>query len=292
MEQKKIQRIIGILVVIALVAIVMPLLFGKNDFPVQEAANIKAPPFPDQQQTTDTTVASDSSSTETQVTAAVSPVDTTQDSMQQNNLPVSSANQTTVAATTNTTGAEAKLPEPPALAAVSDEKKAVDAVPSNNKPAPAIGSIIYEPAATTTVVPTTAEASTDASPLIKKAEDQNKPNSTPAKVKPAIVKQKNTHPQLTVVHVKTASVATSKTAWVVQVGNFAVKKNAIHLVNTLRAAGYKAFMHDVKSASGKMNTRVYIGPEFQQVLAAKLSNQIHHHLNLQGFVVSYKPLEV
>src|SRR3990167_1118460 len=50
MEKKKIQRIIGIVVIMALVVIVMPLLVTKNDFTIQEAAQIKAPPFPEEQQ--------------------------------------------------------------------------------------------------------------------------------------------------------------------------------------------------------------------------------------------------
>jgi cell division septation protein DedD len=52
MEKKQTQRIIGILVVVALIIIIMPLLFGKNDTPTQEASNVSAPPLPDQQAAT------------------------------------------------------------------------------------------------------------------------------------------------------------------------------------------------------------------------------------------------
>lgn len=49
MEKKTTQRIIGILIAIALIVILMPLVFSKNDG-MQQAASMKAPPFPDQEQ--------------------------------------------------------------------------------------------------------------------------------------------------------------------------------------------------------------------------------------------------
>lgn len=49
MEKKTIQRIIGILVVIALIIILIPLLFSKNDVSSLQPTTEKAPPFPDQQ---------------------------------------------------------------------------------------------------------------------------------------------------------------------------------------------------------------------------------------------------
>ncbi len=47
MEKEKMQRIIGMMVIAAFVIIILPLLFGKSDLPLQ-AKNIPAPPFPDQ----------------------------------------------------------------------------------------------------------------------------------------------------------------------------------------------------------------------------------------------------
>lgn len=54
MEKQKTQRIIGSLVVGALIIGVAPLVIGKSDFSAQTATNVKAPPFPNQQPTTTT----------------------------------------------------------------------------------------------------------------------------------------------------------------------------------------------------------------------------------------------
>jgi cell division septation protein DedD len=60
----------------------------------------------------------------------------------------------------------------------------------------------------------------------------------------------------------------------------------------MRAAGFRAFMHDVKSAKNGPQTRVYIGPEYKQASAVKLSNKIEQQMKLRGFIVSFKPLEI
>ncbi len=47
MEKEKMQRIIGVMVIVAFVIIILPLIFGKSDIPLQ-AKTLTAPPFPDQ----------------------------------------------------------------------------------------------------------------------------------------------------------------------------------------------------------------------------------------------------
>lgn len=341
MEQKKVQRIIGILVVIALVIIVMPLLFGKNNFPVQEAANIKAPPFPDQQPVTDA-----------QKPVVASATDTSQEpnTLQQNTVaPASSTSDaTTVAATPSDKMADnAQLPEPPVLSTQiekastenqSIEKQSVEVAPEivkkvnadsvtpatttaatdspsipDNKPAPAVGSIIYEPASVSTA-PTPAAPDVNQKPvepatvkktpssiiitdtLIKTSDDSVETTPKPDyQVIKNIVKVKNkqtksiTTPH-TNVHAKAKIHPLNKensSAWVVQMGNFAVKKNAIHFANVLQAAGYKAFTKEVKTKSGNVYTRVYIGPEFKQASATQVSKEVNTKLSFQGFVIPY-----
>lgn len=290
MEQKKVQRTIGILVVIALVIVVMPLLFGKNNFPMQQAANIKAPPFPDQPQS------------------------------------VTDQPKTEVAA-------NADLPKPPALSGQIPDKQSVEVTPeiakkvnddseaaaanspsaTDNKPAPAVGTIIYEPASVSTeaAAPVPAPASPSATPAPISAAPAVSTASAPAPIaedikKPAeqitpqvpvvippVAKVKSFHQKSQqIIHAKTKPILShdqfKQSGWVVQMGNFAVKKNAVHLANTLQAAGYKAFTKEIKNSKGNVYTRVYIGPELKQASASQLSNEIHHKLNLQGFVVSYK----
>lgn len=75
--------------------------------------------------------------------------------------------------------------------------------------------------------------------------------------------------------------------WVVQMGSFHNKDNAQRLANTLRAKGYKAFTREVKSS-----TRVYVGPEFKQASAESLADKIQHEMNMQGIVITYRPLEL
>jgi cell division septation protein DedD len=78
-----------------------------------------------------------------------------------------------------------------------------------------------------------------------------------------------------------------KTAWVVQMGSFKSKDNAVHLTNRLRAKGYKAFTYETKSNG---QTRVYVGPEFKQATATILVYRIQKEIDMQGVIVSYNPL--
>jgi cell division septation protein DedD len=78
-----------------------------------------------------------------------------------------------------------------------------------------------------------------------------------------------------------------KTAWVVQMGSFKSKDNALHLTNRLRAKGYKAFTYETKSNG---QTRVYVGPEFKQATAAVLVDRIQKEIDMQGVIVTYNPL--
>lgn len=77
-----------------------------------------------------------------------------------------------------------------------------------------------------------------------------------------------------------------------QLGSFKNKENARRLADKLRTAGYKAFMHEVTSPKGTVQTRVYIGPEYQFTSATKLTMSLGQKMNLHGIVVSYKPLEL
>lgn len=72
MEKKTTQRIIGILVVITLVVILLPLLFGKNDITLQSTSN-KAPPFPNQEPAAATDVATHPDSASMDTNAELAP---------------------------------------------------------------------------------------------------------------------------------------------------------------------------------------------------------------------------
>jgi DedD protein len=79
-----------------------------------------------------------------------------------------------------------------------------------------------------------------------------------------------------------------KSAWVIQMGSFKQKSNALKLVNKLRAKGYRAFIQNVNMASGE-NTRVFVGPEHQQASARIVATELANDMKLHGIVISYKP---
>lgn len=78
-------------------------------------------------------------------------------------------------------------------------------------------------------------------------------------------------------------------AWVIQIGSFKNKTNALRLVNKLRASGYRAFIQQTTTAFGN-NTRVFVGPEHKRILAHALANRLQSEMHIQGIVISYKPL--
>src|SRR5579872_2912000 len=182
MEQKKVQRIIGILVVIALVIIVMPLIFAKSDFPVQEASNVKAPPFSDRTPAspvaandTQTPVLASADTSVTQASSTVEPLPTSPDK----------------------TAAPAKLPEPPLLSTPVQqpvaENKPMDTPPVDAATPPAAtpatantpGSIIYEPVSASAIPDTTTQKPADP------AASETMPN-TPTTKSPVTI-EKNIH---------------------------------------------------------------------------------------------------
>lgn len=80
-------------------------------------------------------------------------------------------------------------------------------------------------------------------------------------------------------------------SYVVQVGSFNKKINAVALVNQLRMNGYSAFMQKIATNLGE-NTRVYVGPEKKAESARMLASQLENNLHLHGIVISYKPLKL
>ncbi len=337
MEKKRTQRIIGILVVIALIVIVMPLLFGRNDSPTEEASNIKAPPFPDQQTapvTASNTTTPDATPAENAVnTDAASPnpnndvaVNNTNASATQPNQAGDMPSDTSAAATpeaaqpaptpdVNKIDSPVATPTDPSAntATTNVDKKAANVANmtpdvQKDKNAANESGIIYErpkeaepvkttaPVATTAPTPTPDAAPKEVAPALVQAQKPDEQSVSGLKLKPAVMHTPHTHKAIKSVIAKNKKTldqfSKEKTAWAVQMGSFKVKQNAIMLANKLRKAGYKVFTHEVKSAKGNVSTRVYIGPEHQLASAAKLSNDIHQHLNMQGFVIPYKPLEI
>lgn len=77
-------------------------------------------------------------------------------------------------------------------------------------------------------------------------------------------------------------------AWVIQLGSFKDKANALKLVNKLRSKGYRAFIQKYSAATGE-HTRVFVGPEHHQKSARIVAAELQKGLKLRGIVISYKP---
>lgn len=346
MEKKNVQRIVGVLVIVALVIVVMPLLFGKNDLPAQQVTSMKAPPFPDQDQGTLAANQVDPAASQDPNDPSNN-VDITPSMSQEINDAVTADNQAIngdINGGVNTTGtspelqsAEAAKPVQPtaapaqqqAPAATADVKpvvapvaaaapqtaapttapaKVASAAPAAtvNPAAPAPVAMLAENNATATATlpaATASDAQTPmAAPAVKTADIALEapatvvPDSTPVKAKHVAVKHKIAMKKVKSIRAASTSSKTVKSSsnasWVVQMGAFKVKDNAVRLTDKLRAAGFKAFFHDVKTASGKVTTHVYVGPEAKMASAAKLSGKVQRSVNMQGIVVAYKPLAI
>jgi DedD protein len=328
MDKKTTRRIIGVLVMIAMVIIVLPLLVnGKPGLSSLPMAEVKAPPFPELQNETDPIPASmiaknnaaktviTSTGTKhaikTETSFAASPLVTTALEAKEQ---IDKAQQAAISD-------DPKVSVPTAMA---DEKvyridskgvvtpateqgtivKMAAAIMGASKKAPEVAA----PAKVEAKAELKSKAKIEAKPEVK-VEANVEAKSVKADLKPAA---KATPATATVtsapVTAKAAAVltekaptvtATAKTtadnvdnlkqpAWAVQLGAFKSKDNAMRLANQLRQKGYKAFTRDVKRNN---LTLVFVGPELKEALASTLVSRIQHDVKMHGVIVSYKPLE-
>ncbi|HSW94444.1 MAG TPA: SPOR domain-containing protein [Gammaproteobacteria bacterium] len=310
MEQKKVQRIVGILVVVALAIVVMPLLFGKNNFPVQQAANIKAPPFPDQPPAEELTptVAEATTPAPASPKPAAAVADQTAASADNADIPVPEALSGKIQPAlvshpvAKDNPVENKSMQEPSA---SDKQTVVvtpemankinndsGSSPKDNSSTSSVGTVIYEPVPAMATTPAALNTPVPVEKTAPAAVAAPTPPVMAKAVLPVLAKTKNAPPvqhKVGVKKSKQSSFAKSRpaTGWVVQMGYFSVKSNAIRMAHTLEASGYKAFTQDVKLHDGKMRTRVYIGPAFRQASATQLSREINQKLNMHGFVMPY-----
>lgn len=74
--------------------------------------------------------------------------------------------------------------------------------------------------------------------------------------------------------------------WVVQIGSFSDKQNAIALRDRLRESGYAAFLEPANVSTRSM-TRVYVGPEPERDDAVASRQKLQHETKLKGIVRPY-----
>ena len=263
MDKKITQRIIGVFVLIALVVIIMPLFFSKNES--TEVASVSSTPSadkpieikqaesatPDAAQTSPQPAAKLSENTTPTVNPTITPVPDNQDKtitpVAADQLQKLASNQSDAAAPATTT---------PQLPLQQDTQT----LPVEEKVATA----------------------DNASETLKQTTDTSKP----AVSKKVVAQALGTGSKKPT---KDLNKQWHKTAWVVQMGSFKNKDNARRLTDRLRVAGFKAFTHTVKSGD-KERVHVYVGPEFKQASAVKLSTRVAQNIKMQGIVVKYNPL--
>lgn len=117
--------------------------------------------------------------------------------------------------------------------------------------------------------------------------DQNKNEKAPAAFINADIKSLTATPKNTTIDDE-ALLKLKGTVWVVQIGSFKNKANALRLVNQLRSNGYRAFIQSAANSSD--TTRVFVGPEHTKPIARDLANRLQNEMKIHGIVVSYKPL--
>lgn len=265
MEKRRIQRIGGILVVISLVIIILPLLFGENSTPVQ-AKNLA--PLPGDTKN----IPSDFSTADLNTPGTVSSQIADEGFNPKDfDLPMSDKQ----AIAENNQNKSVIVNQQP----VRSDKPVTAAIHPQwvNKP---------------TGAPPMANVEAVAQQPIAAKPHPIKPVIATVKPKPVAVKH------LAIKNIKKFAPAhpapqakLANAGWVIQMGSFKSKTNAQQLTDKLRAAGFKAFTSDVKSTHGT-RTRVFVGPEFKRSLAAQLSNKVHQQLNMQGYVTQYNPLDL
>lgn len=324
MDKIMTRRIIGVLVVFALVIILLPLMFNTNvqQSPLQ-TSEIKEPPFPDQQNTNNAQEA------------------VVNNTMAQNTAQPQTPEQPATSAVTTQANASTTTQQPTAQPTTNAQVAQNSAAPQEaQKTVNAIKNAIATKAELASAVPSSDDLKVDVDPVLPQEETKvanNTQEQQPAGVKPIVtasqkLQNKSTHAQAakqqTIAKNKPAAnklvaapgenVAESdtkntthlieskinndqnqlsanpldlskmkKSAWVVQMGSFRDKTNAMRLTNSLRAKGYKAFTVETKSNG---QTRVYVGPELKRGNAKTLATKINGDVNLQGIIVPYQPL--
>ena len=76
-------------------------------------------------------------------------------------------------------------------------------------------------------------------------------------------------------------------AWVVQVGSFVEKINAVEIRDKLKKAGFLAFVETTDQIQGEL-FRVRVGPELNRERAEKMQERIEIEFDLKGIIVPYQ----
>lgn len=285
MESKTKHRILGIIVMAGIAVLMYPILQANTDKLPDEQQMVKAPPFPDQ------TIQVSASAADAEVMPPDYQIE--KDTLDQG-VSMQSANlvEPVTASAPEATTPERGISGPMSSNDDNDQCVIIDVRPPH--------------------LASTSEAATPKSTnenAIKagtvQAVTKQKHKSAVHKTKVAKHKQKSNAASKPVIHSKITDtrlmhayrqqpltddglMQLKKAAWVIQLGSFKNKANALKLVNKLRSRGYRAFIQKYSADTGQQ-TRVFVGPEHQQKSARLVAAELKKGMKLHGIVISYKP---
>ena len=296
MERKTKQRILGLVVVLGLGIILYPL-FQSEKAPITQTAEIKPPPFPDQPvQISANEDTANQAAIDSKPDAAPIPINMPQSQDPVNQQPDDTINPAThpVFTETENTATQSAEVKPttnaakPATNAASSNVDATD-VSADDEDEPADNT-----AQTVTPKPVTQQTANEAvkvKPASLNSLDTQSIKPTRKVVRTAAAHKIviKSHPYVPGPIDNNGLVKLKNAAWVIQMGSFKKKENALRLVNNLRARGYRAFIQQVNTAFGD-GTRVFVGPEGHEPTARALASRLENDTHIRGVVISYKPL--
>lgn len=258
MEKKTKQRILGALIVVGFIVIMLPFFQSTKDIP-GEPTTVKAPPFPDQAVQVSETPAAGENVQEGQVNPQVNDMMGVKQPSTTNPepaKPASHANSNTNSDDNDKSDAQ-PLPPPPTELTTSDDNKSLSDASKTEE---------------------VKDTKTDAA--------SKKREKISLKQNAKTITTASSHK---IIHDENGLAKIQEAVWVIQIGSFKNKANALRLVNQLRASGYKAFIQQVSTSLGS-STRVFVGPEPKHASARAIVKKLKAELKINGIVISYKPL--
>lgn len=265
MEKQTKHRILGVIVLIGIIIILLPLFQTRKELQT-DTSIVKAPPFPEQS-----------------VPSVTSDVPTTAIPLPTEQEPENPSAADKVS----------QQPDDTIQSAPTNTQQTMPTIPDTNTAEPEEG--VVEKKKVTQLDPNAVDTD-DLAPAPAAPSLVAEKTEEPVVAKPVVKPHPAPKATVAVEPVKAAPHVSSlaelkESAWVVQIGSFKNKDNALRLVNKLRASGYRAFHQDMATAAGT-NTRVFVGPENKRNSARVMAIQLEKDLNLHGVVLNYKPLEL
>lgn len=291
MERSTKHRILGILVVVALVIISLPLFQGGKEANTQ-TASISTPPFPDQSVQVAPPI---------QTTTPVPTVAANVGTMEQKPAPTTTTVESPedqpddIITTLHPSVVNAQEPakpvaaEPAAATATSSVTAPANTPVVADQPQVATSNVIPVIKPATAVAPKAAMKTNHAKALQAANTKFKKLGTTRVAQAKRATKFKSLAPTMQTALKDDGLVSLRNASYVIQIGSFKNKTNALKLVNALRANGYPAFIQKMSTSVGE-NTRVFVGPSNRRNAAVAMADKLENHMHLKGIIISYQPL--